>query len=97
MEDNEMAIQVTETNEMPIQVIEANEMPIQVMEANKMQVPIENQSEVAAGISFFYPQVMDEFRPTIGQHLETLDEVLEFYNNYAREAGFSVRMHSSKK
>ncbi|KAM2279129.1 hypothetical protein ACFX1S_040008 [Malus domestica] len=107
---NEMAIEVTRTNEMPNQVMEAmednemtievmgaDEMPVQVMEANKMQVPMENQSEIVAGICFFYPQVTDEFKPTIGQCFETLDDVVEFYNNYAMEAGFSVRMHSSKK
>ncbi|KAM2125263.1 hypothetical protein EV1_014854 [Malus domestica] len=110
MEANEMTIEVTGTDEIPIQVMEAmeanemtievtgtNEIPVQVMEANEMQVPMENQSEIVAGICFFYPQVTDEFKPTIGQSFETLDEVLEFYNNYAREAGFSVRMHSSKK
>ncbi|KAM1018123.1 hypothetical protein ACFX2C_039783 [Malus domestica] len=110
MEANEMAIEVTRTNEMPNQVMEAmeanemtikvmgaDEMPVQVMEAYEMQVPMENQSEIVAGICFFYPQVTDEFKPTIGQYFETLDEVIEFYNNYAMEAGFSVRMHSSKK
>ncbi|KAM2516491.1 hypothetical protein ACFX1W_028615 [Malus domestica] len=110
MEANEMTIEVSGTDEMPIQVMEAmeanemtievtgtNEMLVQVMEANEMQVPMENQSEIIAGICFFYPQATDEFKPTIGQRFETLDEVLEFYNNYAREAGFSVRMHSSKK
>ncbi|KAB2636345.1 protein FAR1-RELATED SEQUENCE 5-like [Pyrus ussuriensis x Pyrus communis] len=59
------------------------------MEANEMQVPMENQSKIVAGICFFNPQVTDEFKPTIGQRFETLDKVLEFYNNYAREAGFS--------
>ncbi|KAM2212226.1 hypothetical protein COP1_022421 [Malus domestica] len=103
IEANEMAIEVTGTNEMPIQVMEAmeanemtievtgtDEMPVQVMEANEMQVPMENQSEIVVGICFFNPQVIDEFKPTIGQRFEILDEVLEFYNNYAREAGFSV-------
>ena len=84
-------VQVMEANEKAIEVTGTDEMPIQIMEANEMQVPMENYSKIVAGISFFYPQVTNEFKPTIGQHFETLNEVFEFYNNYAREAEFSVR------
>ncbi|KAM1500433.1 hypothetical protein PS1_023405 [Malus domestica] len=78
-----------EANEMAIEVTETDKMPIQVMEANEMQVPMENQSEIVASICFFLSS-SNEFKPTIGQHFETLDEVLGFYNNYARETRFSV-------
>ncbi|KAM7527642.1 hypothetical protein LguiB_031052 [Lonicera macranthoides] len=39
----------------------------------------------------YTPQVSDELRRKKGQQFETIDEVVTFYNAYARAAGFSVR------
>ncbi|WCJ25499.1 FAR1-related sequence 5 [Euphorbia peplus] len=41
--------------------------------------------------------VSDQLKPTIGKEFETLDDVFKFYNAYARNVGFSVRLYSSKK
>ncbi|XP_058217039.1 protein FAR1-RELATED SEQUENCE 5-like [Rhododendron vialii] len=42
------------------------------------------------------PQVKAELIPKIGQQFDNLDKVFKFYNNYAKEAGFSLRIFSSK-
>ncbi|KAI9198718.1 hypothetical protein LWI28_021110 [Acer negundo] len=39
----------------------------------------------------------DDHEPKLGQEFLSLDQVREFYNAYAKEADFSVRMNSSKK
>lgn len=45
----------------------------------------------------YNPQVSDEIKPKKGQEFETLDDVLKFYNSYAKAAGFSVRSVTEKK
>ncbi|XP_038707299.1 protein FAR1-RELATED SEQUENCE 5-like [Tripterygium wilfordii] len=45
----------------------------------------------------YVPQVRFEQIPQIGQEFESLDEAHNFYNEYAREAGFSTRLWSTKK
>ncbi|XP_021817121.1 protein FAR1-RELATED SEQUENCE 5-like [Prunus avium] len=68
------------------------------MEANNgILVHMETDSETNPSVSIFYPQVIGELTPFQGQQFETLEEVYDFYNQYAREAGFSVRSYSSKK
>lgn len=43
------------------------------------------------------PEVSDQIKPKVGQEFKSLDDVYTFYNAYAKEAGFSVRIASSKK
>ncbi|KAM5581168.1 hypothetical protein ABKV19_010407 [Rosa sericea] len=43
----------------------------------------------------YIPQVKAELMPKLHQEFETIDEVATFYNRYAKEAGFSIRSHSS--
>ncbi|KAM7476833.1 hypothetical protein LguiB_024076 [Lonicera macranthoides] len=45
----------------------------------------------------YNPQVSDEITPKKGQEFDTLDDVLKFYNAYAKAAGFSVRSEIVKK
>ncbi|KAI5317754.1 hypothetical protein L3X38_037461 [Prunus dulcis] len=42
-------------------------------------------------------QLRDDHKPKLGQGFESLDDAHEFYNNYAKEAGFSVRINYSRK
>ncbi|KAL6203155.1 hypothetical protein ACLB2K_026858 [Fragaria x ananassa] len=43
----------------------------------------------------YVPQVKSKVVPKLKQEFETMDNVVAFYNRYAREAGFSVRSHTS--
>ncbi|XP_024178948.1 protein FAR1-RELATED SEQUENCE 5-like [Rosa chinensis] len=43
----------------------------------------------------YIPQVKAELMPILHQEFETIDDVVAFYNRYAKEAGFSIRSHSS--
>ncbi|KAH7663176.1 FHY3/FAR1 family protein [Dioscorea alata] len=43
-----------------------------------------------------YPSVKEEFIPKIQQIFANLSEVERFYNDYARQAGFSTRANSSR-
>ena len=45
----------------------------------------------------YIPQLRDDHKPKSGQGFESLDDAHEFYNNYAKEAGFSVRINYSRK
>ncbi|KAH0987719.1 hypothetical protein GBA52_014896 [Prunus armeniaca] len=45
----------------------------------------------------YIPQLRDDHKPKSGQGIESLDDAHEFYNNYAKKAGFSVRINSSRK
>ncbi|XP_042458601.1 protein FAR1-RELATED SEQUENCE 5-like [Zingiber officinale] len=45
----------------------------------------------------YIPQVTDNQKPKIGMKFSSLEEAYSFYNQYAREAGFSVRINNSKK
>ena len=45
----------------------------------------------------YNPQVSDEIKPIKGREFRTLDDVQDFYNAYAKEAGFGIRNHSLKK
>ncbi|XP_021823657.1 protein FAR1-RELATED SEQUENCE 5-like [Prunus avium] len=45
----------------------------------------------------YIPQLRDDHKPKSGQRFESLDDAHEFYNNYAKEAGFIVRINSSRK
>ncbi|XP_074583474.1 protein FAR1-RELATED SEQUENCE 5-like [Curcuma longa] len=45
----------------------------------------------------YIPQVTDDRKPKIGMEFTSLEETFSFYNQYAREAGFSARINSSKK
>ncbi|CAL9001735.1 unnamed protein product, partial [Prunus brigantina] len=52
----------------------------------------ENNSDL-----FFNPQVEDHHVPKIGQEFESLEDAYNFYNNYAKQAGFSVRSYCQQK
>ncbi|XP_058202896.1 protein FAR1-RELATED SEQUENCE 5-like [Rhododendron vialii] len=54
------------------------------------------QSSVNSCQEFYTPQVKNEVIPKIDQQFLKLDDVWEFYNEYARQAGFSVRINSSR-
>ncbi|XP_020244768.1 protein FAR1-RELATED SEQUENCE 5-like [Asparagus officinalis] len=45
----------------------------------------------------YTPQVSDELRPKKGQEFDTIDDVLTFYNAYAKATGFSVRSWTTQK
>ncbi|XP_074557556.1 protein FAR1-RELATED SEQUENCE 5-like [Curcuma longa] len=45
----------------------------------------------------YIPQVIDDRKPKIGMEFTSLEEAFSCYNQYAREAGFSARINSSKK
>ncbi|XP_073154088.1 protein FAR1-RELATED SEQUENCE 5-like [Henckelia pumila] len=45
----------------------------------------------------YMPEVVDERKPKIGMEFGSVDEAFLFYNHYAREAGFSTRINTSKK
>ncbi|XP_038684103.1 protein FAR1-RELATED SEQUENCE 5-like [Tripterygium wilfordii] len=45
----------------------------------------------------YIPQVRVEKIPKLDQEFESIEEAHTFYNDYAREAGFSIRMSSFKK
>ncbi|XP_020246343.1 protein FAR1-RELATED SEQUENCE 5-like [Asparagus officinalis] len=47
--------------------------------------------------SIYTPQVSDELRPKKGQEFDTIDDVVTFYNTYAKTAGFSVRAWTTQK
>ncbi|XP_058218898.1 protein FAR1-RELATED SEQUENCE 5-like [Rhododendron vialii] len=54
------------------------------------------QSSVNSCQEIYTPQVKNDVIPKIDQEFVNLDDVLKFYNDYAREAGFSVRINSSR-
>ncbi|KAL6284479.1 hypothetical protein ACE6H2_015408 [Prunus campanulata] len=43
------------------------------------------------------PKLNTESIPEVGKEFHSLQDVYNFYNNYAEKAGFSIRSHSSKK
>ncbi|BBH02303.1 hypothetical protein Prudu_012830 [Prunus dulcis] len=43
------------------------------------------------------PKLNTESIPEVGKEFDSLQDVYNFYNNYAEKAGFSIRSHSSKK
>ncbi|XP_073130821.1 protein FAR1-RELATED SEQUENCE 5-like [Henckelia pumila] len=45
----------------------------------------------------YIPQVVDDRKPEIGMKFASIKEAFSFYNQYAREAGFSARISTSKK
>ncbi|XP_073047683.1 protein FAR1-RELATED SEQUENCE 5-like [Primulina eburnea] len=45
----------------------------------------------------YIPQVGDDQKPQIGMRFDSLEDAFSFYNQYARESGFSARMSNSKK
>ncbi|KAL6193058.1 hypothetical protein ACLB2K_034143 [Fragaria x ananassa] len=45
----------------------------------------------------YTPEVAEEYIPKVDQIFESLQEVYDFYNNYAKMAGFGIRSHSQKK
>ncbi|XP_074568528.1 protein FAR1-RELATED SEQUENCE 5-like [Curcuma longa] len=45
----------------------------------------------------YIPQVIDDRKPKIGMEFTSLEEAFSYYNQYARQAGFSVRISSSKR
>ena len=47
--------------------------------------------------NLYIPQVGNDRKPEIGMRFATVDDAFAYYNQYAREAGFSARSSSSKK
>ncbi|XP_074560094.1 protein FAR1-RELATED SEQUENCE 5-like [Curcuma longa] len=45
----------------------------------------------------YIPQVTDDRKPKIGMKFTSLEDAFSWYNQYAREAGFSARINNSKK
>ncbi|XP_042467506.1 protein FAR1-RELATED SEQUENCE 5-like [Zingiber officinale] len=45
----------------------------------------------------YNPQVGEDRKPQIGMKFPSLEEAFAFYNQYARESGFSARLGNSKK
>lgn len=43
------------------------------------------------------PQVLVNVIPKVGQEFQSLEDAHEFYNNYARQAGFSTRVSNNKR
>lgn len=52
---------------------------------------------ISLEIKLFIPNVDDEKWPKLGMFFTTIDEVFDFYNTYAKDAGFSVRKTSEKQ
>ncbi|CAL2257511.1 unnamed protein product [Prunus armeniaca] len=46
---------------------------------------------------FYIPQVRDDKKPKAGLAFKSLDETYKFYNDYAKDAGFSVKISKEKK
>ncbi|CAL8119094.1 unnamed protein product [Prunus armeniaca] len=46
---------------------------------------------------FYIPQVRDDKKPKAGLAFKSLDETYEFYNDYAKNAGFTIRISKEKK
>ncbi|KAK1559326.1 hypothetical protein Q3G72_013331 [Acer saccharum] len=65
---------------------------------NENCVQSEGLQELLWGSSSSYiPQVKPECKPKLDQEFTLIDDVHEFYNQYAKEAGFSVRSNSTRK
>ncbi|KAK1551944.1 hypothetical protein Q3G72_007774 [Acer saccharum] len=65
---------------------------------NENGVQSERLQELLLGSSSSYiPQVKPECKSKLDQEFALIDDVHEFYNQYAKEAGFSVRINSSRK
>ncbi|KAK2652382.1 hypothetical protein Ddye_012238 [Dipteronia dyeriana] len=54
-------------------------------------------SSSSASADLYRPQVNPEYKPKLGQEFASIDDVYEFYNQYAKEAGFSTRVNFSMK
>ncbi|WCJ43399.1 FAR1-related sequence 5 [Euphorbia peplus] len=48
-------------------------------------------------VKTYIPDVEDDFKPKLEQRFDSLDAVYDFYNAYARKAGFSVRKSQDAK
>ena len=65
---------------------------------NENGVQSEGLQELLWGSSSSYiPQVKPEYKPKLDQEFALIDDVHEFYNQYAKEAGFSVRSNTTRK
>ncbi|KAK3182981.1 hypothetical protein Dsin_030267 [Dipteronia sinensis] len=66
---------------------------------NENGVQSEGLQEVLWGssVDLYIPQVNPECKPKLGQEFASIDDVYEFYNQYANEAGFSIKVNSSRK
>ncbi|XP_038719802.1 protein FAR1-RELATED SEQUENCE 5-like [Tripterygium wilfordii] len=63
-----------------------------LLDWSKMDVSSSSSNDLS-----FIPQVRAEKVPKIGQEFESLEEAQKFYNEYAREAGFSIRMSTTNR
>ncbi|XP_042472371.1 protein FAR1-RELATED SEQUENCE 5-like [Zingiber officinale] len=53
--------------------------------------------DTSEGPHVYNPQVGEDRKPQIGMEFPSLEEAFAFYNQYAREFGFSARLGNSKK
>ncbi|GAB2277654.1 hypothetical protein Dimus_039239 [Dionaea muscipula] len=56
-----------------------------------------NESSGSSSQILFIPQVKSDLIPQLGQEFDSLDHVQNFYNVYAKDSGFGIRSHSSRK
>ncbi|KAK2634436.1 hypothetical protein Ddye_029228 [Dipteronia dyeriana] len=54
-------------------------------------------SSSSASVDSYIPQVNPEYMPKLGQEFASIDDVYKFCNQYAKEAGFSIRVNSSRR
>ena len=54
-------------------------------------------ADTSKGPHLYNPQVGEDRKPQIGMEFPSLEEAFAFYNQYARESGFSARLGNSKK
>ncbi|XXG52457.1 hypothetical protein AAC387_Pa03g0792 [Persea americana] len=55
------------------------------------------ESAASSMSRIFIPEVDEDKTPRLGMYLHDLEEAYEFYNTYARAAGFGIRRGSDKK
>ncbi|XP_038690412.1 protein FAR1-RELATED SEQUENCE 5-like [Tripterygium wilfordii] len=68
-----------------------------VMDSEFVDVSQGDVGSSSSNMQTYVPNVVCEKIPKIGQEFESLDESQNYYNEYAREAGFSVRLSSTKR
>ncbi|XP_038715772.1 protein FAR1-RELATED SEQUENCE 5-like [Tripterygium wilfordii] len=68
-----------------------------VMDSEFVDVSQGDVGSSSSNMQTYVPNVVCEKIPKVGQEFESFDESQNYYNEYAREAGFSVRLSSTKR
>nr|XP_048326722.1 protein FAR1-RELATED SEQUENCE 5-like [Ziziphus jujuba var. spinosa] len=74
-------------------------MSVEQLEANSDCRQVEDISLLSHSKSVddvYIPQVVENYKPKVGQEFESIDGAHEFYIKYAKEAGFSIHSNSTK-